>query len=550
MFRRVNLLTLLAMDTNWFKNAVIYGVNVPTFQDGNGDGIGDLQGLISRLDYLCDLGINCLWLLPFYPSPRRDNGYDVSNYYGVDHKLGTIDDFRELSYEAGARGIRLLIDLVMHHTSDTHPWFQAARSDRRSRYRDYYIWSDDRPKATDEEPFFPEVESGVWRYDPISRSYFHHGFYHFQPDLNFANTRVQDEVTRIMDFWLALGVSGFRLDAADKIIGRKGLPGTEVVEPDKYWSRIRTWLNQRSPGAVLLAEADMPVTEIDKYVIHGSGIHMLLNFWTNQTIMYALASGDAEPLLDTIGELPLLPGDSQYVSFLRNLDELNLARLSDAEKKVVFRRFGPKKSMQVYGRGIRRRLAPMLGGSPGRLRLAYSLLFSMPGAAMICYGDEIGMGDNLALPERDSVRTPMQWSSAEQAGFSTATSSFVLHRMVTDDTYGAERVNVADQRRDEGSMLNFMKRLIAIRKLCTVIGNESFEALRIAKPSVVAIRYHNGHNLVVLNNLADKPVTAQLPSFDLVSNLREVFADSDYDQVTDHNVPLAAYGFRWFTDVV
>ncbi len=536
------------MDSAWFKNAIIYGVNIPTFQDSNGDGIGDINGLTGRLDYLADLGVNCLWLLPFYPSPRRDNGYDVSNYYAIDLRLGSIDDFRELAYEANARGIRILIDLVVHHTSDAHPWFQAARSDRHSSYRDYYIWSDTRPEIGDEVPFFPDAESGVWRYDAISRSYFHHGFYHFQPDLNFANPGVQHEVQRIMDFWLSLGVSGFRIDAADKIVGRKGLPGTEVIEPNRYWSQIRAWLNERRPEAILLAEADMPIGDIDKYINKGRGIHMLLNFWSNQTIMYALASQDRRPLIDTINELPVLPGDTQYVCFLRNLDELNIARLTDEEKRIVFRRFGPKKTMQAYGRGIRRRLAPMLGGSTARIRLAFGLLFSMPGAAMLVYGDEIGMGENLALEERDSVRTPMQWSDAEQAGFSTAHSSFIIHRMVTDAKYAPDKINVAAQQKDPDSLLQFMKELIRVRLRCSLIGTANFEALDCHDATVVGLRYHDGHTLVVLNNLSDKPTIAHVSPANLLNGLTEIFADSSYEDSDTDTVSLRPYGFRWFYD--
>ncbi len=531
------------MDTNWFANAIIYGVNIPTFQDSNGDGIGDIAGLTSRLDYLADLGVTCLWLLPFYPSPRRDNGYDVSHYYGVDPRLGTLDDVRELAAQAKARGIRLMTDLVVHHTSDRHPWFEAAKSDRHSSYRDYYIWSDERPEE-EEEPNFPEAESGMWRYEPISRSYYHHAFYHFQPDLNFANTRVQEEVLRIMDFWLALGVSAFRLDAAPLIIGRKGLPGTEV-EPSQFWNRIRAWLSHRNPQAALMAEANIPMEEINKYVNDGRGIHMFLNFWTNQTIIYALAAGRADPVIGTLKELPILPSGAQYVTFLRNLDELNIARLSESEQQLVYKKFGPRKNMQIYHRGIRRRLAPMLKGNGRRLRLAFSLMFAMPGAPMIVYGDEIGMGENLMLTERDSVRTPMQWNSSDQAGFSPAESSHMIHRMVTNPGYHFRTVNVADQQADPNSLWHFMKRLIATRKDCPAIGEGTFSQLDCGDPAVLAIGYTNKHRLVVVHNLSAQSKTVSLPIGIKLQALTEILSDRPYGPLHAGKLKLGPYGFRW-----
>ncbi len=400
------------MQAQWFKNAVIYGVHVSTFADADGDGVGDLRGLCGQLDYLADLGINCLWILPFYPSSGRDNGYDITNYYEVDRRYGNLDDFRELVAEADQRGIKLMIDLVVHHTSSRHPWFEAARSDRGSRYRDYYIWSDEKPDIPEEKSFFPEVEDSVWHYDTISNSYYRHGFYHFQPDLNFANSDVQDEVFAIVDFWLAMGVSGFRIDASNHLMGRKGLPHTKVADPGAFWRRIREYITGRRADCVLFAEADMDIPAIDSYVLGGQGIHMLLNFWTNQAITYALASGSAEPLMQTLTNLPVMPMGAQYVNFLRNLDELNIERLDPAERQLVYQQFAPAKDMQIYGRGIRRRLAPMLGGDQQRIKSAFSLLLAMPGTPMLVYGDEIGMGDNLAMPERDSVRAPMQWSSA------------------------------------------------------------------------------------------------------------------------------------------
>lgn len=536
--------------TAWYKNAIIYGINLPTFQDGNGDGIGDFRGLVERLDYLAELGVTCLWLLPFYPSPRRDNGYDVSNYYGIDPKFGTLDDFREFVKEAHARDIKVIIDLVVHHTSDHHPWFEAARGDRHSRYRDYYIWTDKLPKTEAEESFFPEVESGVWRYDALSKSYYHHGFYHYQPDLNFANRRVQEEVFAIVDFWIAFGVDGFRLDAANHIIGEKGLPHTEVVDPGEFWRRIRDYIEKRHKDAVMLAEADMDMRDIGEFTQGGKGIPMLLNFWTNQTVSYALASGNVKPLMKVLHDLPTMPVGSQYVNFLRNLDELNVAleksNITEAQQDEVYKAFGPADRMQVYGRGIRRRLAPMLGGDVARIKMAFSLLFAMPGAPMFVYGDEIGMGDNLELQERDSVRTPMQWSGTEQAGFSLAPSGSIISRFVTDPQYHFTKVNVRDQEADPDSLLSFVKQLIKVRKESPIIGEFDFEPIDTDQEKILALCYHNHHRMVVIHNLCDQPIQVKLAEDELLDGLSEVLSDSDYPAPDGTTLEIAPYGFRWF----
>jgi maltose alpha-D-glucosyltransferase/alpha-amylase len=506
-------------ETSWFNDAIIYGINLPTFQDGDADGIGDFAGLTSRLDYLADLGVDCLWLLPFYPSPRRDNGYDVSNYYDIDPRYGTLEDFRDFITEANDRGIRVIIDLVVHHTSDKHPWFQAACS-------------------------------GVWRFDPISKSYFHHGFYHFQPDLNFANARVQEEVFRIVDFWLSFGVAGFRLDAANNIIGQKGLPKTEVVDPGEFWQRIRTFIDERQPDAVMLAEADMDMHDIDAYVQGGRGIHMLLNFWTNQTIMYGLATGDARPLSKTLRELPRLPAGSQYVNFLRNLDEFNVQlkvpQISWAQQKEVYKAFAPRKSMQVYGRGIRRRLAPMLEGDPARLKLAFTLLFAMPGAPMFVYGDEIGLGDNQRLRERDSVRTPMQWDEAENGGFSLAATSDIIERTITDPHFDYKHINVRAQQANPDSLISFVKQLIAIRQEHPLMGHEDFSVIHTDEHGVFALRYTNNDQLLLVHNLTAQPVEVALDEPGVLEGISEVLADSEYPQPEGDKVQLNSYGFRWF----
>ena len=542
------------METKWFKNAVIYGVDIAAFQDADGDGVGDIRGLIERLDYVADLGVNCLWLLPFYPSPWRDNGYDVANYYGVDPRYGTLDDFRDLIQETNQRGIKVMIDLVAHHTSDQHPWFQAARSDPESLYRDYYIWSKKIPKTPTERSFFPEVESGVWRYDPISKSYFRHGFYHFQPDLNFANARVQDEVFAIVDFWMSLGVHAFRIDAANHIMGRKSLPETEVASPSAFWQKLRNYMVSRKPDSVLLAEADMDMSELHDYVLDGNGVHMFLNFWVNQAIMHALATGHSRSLTDMLSRLPPMPTGAQYVNFLRNLDELNLERLGDAEQKAVFQEFGYNKHMQIYGRGIRRRLAPMLRGDQDRLKMAFTLLFSMPGTPLVIYGDEIGLGDNLALEERDSVRAPMQWTSDRNGGFSSADTSAILKRAITSPHYHHADLNVQDQTADRQSLLNFIKRLVKLRLVRPIIGNTHARTIPTGQSQVVALAYEDGpRRLFTFHNLSNRPCKIkldspeQLPLAQQLPDLKEIWRNRRYKK-PDAELDLSSYGWRWFAN--
>ncbi|HEX3081805.1 MAG TPA: alpha-amylase family protein [Candidatus Saccharimonadia bacterium] len=539
------------MDQTWLNNAVIYGINLSTFQDGNGDGVGDFIGLTSRLSYLADLGINCVWLLPFFVSPHRDNGYDVSDYYNIDPRYGTLDDFRDFVAQATNLGIKVIIELVVHHTSDQHPWFQAARSDRGSRYHDYYIWSDKLPAGPPEESFFPEVESGVWRYDPVAKAYFHHGFYHFQPDLNFANARVRNEVLAICDFWLSFGISGFRLDAAPLIIGRKGLPHTEVINPGQFWQKIRQFINRRHPGAFVLAEADMAIAKINEYVIDGTGVHTLLNFWLNQTLHYALATQNTDPLAATLAELPVPPKGTKYVNFLRNLDELNVklhvGQLDPSQQNEIYQHLGPSKSMQVYGRGIRRRLAPMLEGDRARLAQAFSLLFAMPGIPLFVYGDELGMGENLDLAERDSVRTPMQWSDQVNGGFTSSLTGPLHHRLVHDPRYHYKNLNAAAQASDPASLLNFVKRLIALRKSQPLIGTEWFAPVKTGHSHVLGLTYVDSHRLIILHNLSPAATDVHLPKL-AHGRWTEIFSDNPYPPPDGATVKLGRYGFRWFSN--
>src|ERR1700733_4357276 len=402
----------------WYKNAVIYCLSVATYMDANGDGIGDFQGLMRRLDYLQGIGVTAIWLMPFQPSPCKDDGYDVADYYGVDPRYGTLGDFVEFTHGCKQRGLRVLIDLVVNHTSDQHPWFQAARHDPKSKYRDWYVWSKKKPKNAASGVVFPGVQKSTWHYDEAAKAYYFHRFYDFQPDLNTANPEVQAEILKIMGFWLQLGVSGFRMDAVPFVIAEKG---AGVTKPREQYDMLRTFsqfLTWREGAAIILGEANvLPDTDMDYFGAAGERLQMMFNFEVNQHLFFAMASGDSRPLVQAMQATKPRPATAQWGQFLRNHDELDLGRLEEKERQAVFAAFGPEKEMQLYDRGIRRRLAPMLEGDRRRLELAYSLMMTLPGTPVIRYGDEIGMGDNLKLPERNCARTPMQWSTEPNAGF-------------------------------------------------------------------------------------------------------------------------------------
>jgi maltose alpha-D-glucosyltransferase/alpha-amylase len=533
----------------WYKDAIIYELDVKVYQDSNGDGIGDFQGLIRRLPHIASLGVTCLWLRPFYPSPNKDDGYDVADYYDVDPRLGTLGDFVDFVTQARERGIRVLADLVVNHTSDQHPWFRAARQDKNSPYRDYYIWSEEKPKDLTTGIVFPGVQQSVWAYDDEAGAYYHHQFYKHQPDLNVTNPAVCEEIRKVIGFWVELGLSGFRLDAAWFLVGPQYVGAPVPEDPFAELRGIRQALSWRRGDAILLAEANVPLDEVLNYFGLGPEVHMLFNFPLNQRLYLALARQEAAPLAEVLKKFPNLPQTGQWANFLRNHDELDLGRLSDAERNEVYAAFAPEQNMRIYNRGIRRRLAPMLGGDTRRLQLAYSLLFSLPGTPVLRYGSEIGMGENLALPERYSVRTPMQWSDEPNAGFSTAPEAKLVRPIVAGGEFGYKRVNVAALQRESQSFLNWIKRLIHIRRDCPEIGWGTCEILDPGLPSVFAHRcdWQDG-TMVALHNLADRPATASLDFAQSNGmHLVELFGDQTYEPVNDASaIDLGAYGCRWF----
>jgi maltose alpha-D-glucosyltransferase / alpha-amylase len=531
----------------WFKNAVLYSLNVETFMDGDGDGHGDFEGLARRLDYIESLGIDALWLAPFQPSPLRDDGYDVSDYYNVATRLGSSGDFVEFMRQAESRGIRVIIDLVVNHTSDRHPWFREARESRHGPKRDWYIWSKKRPLDWRSGMVFPGVQEATWTRDPKSREWYFHRFYDHEPDLNMQNPHVREELRRIMGYWLQLGVAGFRIDALPFVL-EKPVVGSRPPELDfDLLHQIRDMVQWRRGDAVLLAEANVPPDQSARYFAAGDGVHMMFNFWVNQHLFASLATGDARPLAQALRQTRSLPEGAQWAHFLRNHDELDIGHLDDDVRNEVFREFGPEPSMQLYGRGIRRRLAPMLGDRR-RVELAYSLLFSLPGTPVLRYGDEIGMGENLRLKERMAIRTPMQWSPGAQAGFSSAKRT--VPPVIQTGLYSAANVNVEQQRRDPSSLLQWTSRLIRARKECPEIGCGTWEIVPTRPVSALAIQYvWRNTSLVCVHNLAAHPVEVTLrPDADERGVLANVLTDevSRADRAGVHRIDLDAYDYRWY----
>jgi maltose alpha-D-glucosyltransferase/alpha-amylase len=505
--------------------------------------------LLQRLPHIDALGINCLWLQPFYPSPNKDDGYDVADYYAIDPRLGTLGDFVEFMHEADERGIRVITELVVNHTSDQHPWFQAARKDKGSPYRDYYIWSEEKPAAGREQIIFPPHQESVWNYDKDAGAYYYHQFYPHQPDLNVANAAVRDEIRNIMGFWLKLGVSGFRLDAAPFLVGRTPGPERAPREPFDYLEEFRQFLSWRRGDAIFLAEANVPFEEASAYFGCGPQIHMLFSFLVNQHVFLALARQSAAPLADILRKLPELPRTGQWANFLRNHDELDLGRLTEAERDEVYAAFGPEEHMRAYDRGIRRRLAPMLEGDRRRLDSAYGLLFSLPGTPVLRYGDEIGMGDDLALPERASVRTPMQWSDEENGGFSKAPRKRLIRPIIAQGNYGYEKINVASQQRDPESLLNWMERLIRVRKECPEIGNGQLHVLPSKAPEILLLRYqYNGGGVIAAHNLGNRSAAMRIEVDDKRGeHLVELLGDCRSERVDpSRQIEVPGFGFRWF----
>jgi maltose alpha-D-glucosyltransferase/alpha-amylase len=534
----------------WYKNAVIYCCALEAFLDANGDGVGDFEGMARRLDYLQGLGVTAVWLMPFQPSPRRDHGYDITDYYGVDPRYGSLGDFVAFTHGAQARGIRVIMDLVVNHTSDQHPWFRSAREGPDSPFHDWYVWADQKPPDAEKGIVFPGVQKTTWSRDERAGKYYFHRFYEFQPDLNLANPAVIQELLKIIGFWVQLGVAGFRIDAAPFVISILD-PKTGKERPDYDLLRgFREFVQWRSGNAILLAEANVKPSENMRYFGEdGDRMQMMFNFHLNQHLFLALATGEAKSLADAVAATTDLPAMSQWALHLRNHDELDLGRLTDAERGQVFAAFGPEPEMQLYDRGIRRRLAPMFDGDRRRIELANSLLFTLPGTPVLRYGDEIGMGDDLSLPERECTRTPMQWSDLDHGGFTQAERP--TKPPISAGVYGYQHVNVAAQRRDPKSLLNWFERIIRMRKEVPEIGLGRPRLLSVEDPAVLAMGYDGDVGSVVfLHNLSERPREISFRTGQKAAGERLVNLLSEDHSVADrhgrHVVLLEAYGYRWF----
>ena len=449
----------------WYKNALIYSTHVESFLDSNGDGIGDFLGMTRSLDYLAGLGVTCLWLLPFFPSPHRDHGYDIEDHLNVDPKYGTLGHFVEFLDAAEERGIRVIIDLVLNHTSVDHRWFQEARKNKDSKYRKYYIWLDEKPDNAHEDVIFGHHQDGNWEYDDVAGQYYYHTFYRHQPDLNITNPDVQSEIRYILHFWLKLGISGFRMDAVPHMMRNKGNEKFDG-NPYDFLKATRSFIEDLRKDAIILAEVDTEPEKYEDFFGKGDQVQMLFNFYMNNHIFLALARKTAEPIERALTKLPETSTKEQMGTFIRNHDELDLDRLTVEEKEEVYHAFAPAEDMRIYGRGIRRRLAPMLNNDRRQMELVYSLLFSLPGTPVLRYGDEIGMGEDLSLPERNSVRTTMQWSREAHGGFSAFEGKKLPLPVIKDGEFGYQKKNVHDQMRDPKSLLNWFERIVAARKEC------------------------------------------------------------------------------------
>jgi maltose alpha-D-glucosyltransferase/alpha-amylase len=541
------------MSDRWYQKAVVYCLDIDTFADSNGDGCGDIRGLIGRLDYLARLGVTCLWLNPIHPSPDRDDGYDVEDFYNVDPRFGNLGDFAELLHQADNLGIKVIIDLVVNHTSDRHPWFQSARSSPDSPYRDWYVWSESAPPDRHQGMVFPGEQGETWSYDRTAKLWYYHRFYKFQPDLNIKNPDVRTEIKKICAFWLQLGVAGFRMDAAPFII-EETEPGNPNSPQDlDFLTELREHVQWRKGDAILLAEANVEPAKLTAFFGDRGGsanrIHMLFDFMLNTKLMLALARQNPEPIIEALRETPKLPRGGQWATFLRNHDEVDLSRLTSDQREQVFGEFGPEPEMQLYGRGIRRRLASMLDNDRRRIELAYSLQFSLRGTPVLRYGEEIGMGEDLALEGRNAIRTPMQWSLLPNGGFSTASKEEMVRPVVTGGEFGYETVNVTHQRHDPASLLSWFERMIRTLREAPEIGAGSCTHLDVpVQPGVLVHRADDvTGTMVFVHNLGPDHAVLDLGILaGEAESPNDVLADQEYADLDKFDaVEVAGHGYRW-----
>jgi maltose alpha-D-glucosyltransferase/alpha-amylase len=536
-------------DERWFQRAVFYEVSVRSFFDANGDGTGDLQGLIEKLDYLSWLGVDCLWLLPFYSSPLRDGGYDISDFFTILPEYGKLGDAVRLMEEAHKRGIRIITDLVVNHTSDQHPWFQESRQSRDNPRADWYVWSDTDQGYPDARIIFTDTERSNWAWDPNRQQYYWHRFFSHQPDLNYDNPEVQEAMMGILRFWLNLGLDGFRLDAVPYLFEREGTNCENLTETHGFLKRVRKEVDAAFPGRVLLAEANQWPSDVVEYFGDGDECHMCFNFPLMPRMFMALRRAQRHPITEILAQTPEVPDGCQWGIFLRNHDELTLEMVTDEDRDYMWNEYAKDPRMKL-NIGIRRRLAPLVENDRRVMELFHAMLFSLPGSPILYYGDEIGMGDNVFLGDRDGVRTPMQWSPDRNAGFSRADFAQLYSAPLMDPVYGYQALNVEGELRDPSSLLHWLQRMLQVRKRHPLFGIGSFEVLSAENPSVLAyVREWEGDVVLCVNNLSRfaQPVELSLQRFEGRTPI-ELLGRVPFPRIGElpYLLTLGPYGFYWF----
>ncbi|GIV97045.1 MAG: hypothetical protein KatS3mg057_1702 [Herpetosiphonaceae bacterium] len=542
---------VIAADHLWYKDAIFYELHVKAFYDHDNNGIGDFQGLTEKLDYLQDLGIDCIWLLPFYPSPGHDDGYDISDYFGIHPDYGTVRHFKTFLRKAHDRGIRVIADLVINHTSDQHPWFQRARRAKSgSVWRDFYVWSDTPERYREARVIFTDMEPSNWSWDRQAQSYYWHRFFSHQPDLNYKNPRVRKEMMRVVFHWLDMGLDGYRVDAVPYLFEREGTNGENLPETHAFIKRMRREIDERyGQTKLLLAEANQWPRDVCAYFGEGDEFHMAFNFPVMPRIFMALKAEDRAPIVNVIAQTPPIPEVCQWALFLRNHDELTLEMVTDEERDFMWREYADDPRMRL-NLGIRRRLAPLVDNDRRRIELLNCLLFTLPGSPVLYYGDEIGMGDNIYLGDRTGVRTPMQWSPDRNAGFSRARSNQLYCPVIDDPVYGYQAVNVEAQQRDPSSLLHWMKRIIRVRKQYPVFGRGSTEFLHPQNRKVLAyIRAYEDQTVLIVCNLSKsaQPVQLDLSRYKGCVPV-EIIGETRFPRIGEmtYLLTLGPYGYYWF----
>jgi maltose alpha-D-glucosyltransferase/alpha-amylase len=541
--------TPTSADPLWYKDAVFYQLHVKSFADSNADGIGDFAGLTGKLDHLAELGVDCLWLQPMYPSPFKDDGYDISDYTKIHPSYGTLEDFQNFLDQAHARGLRVITELVLNHTSDQHAWFQEARSSRDNPRRDWYVWSDTDDRYRGVRIIFVDTELSNWAWDPVSKAYYWHRFFSHQPDLNYDNPAVREEIWNAMKFWLDLGVDGFRVDAVPYLVEREGTSCENLPETHAVLKELRARLDAHCSGKVLLAEANMWPEDVRPYFADGDEFHMSFNFPIMPRMFMALRLEDRKPLIDIIERTPSIPDSCQWGLFLRNHDELTLEMVTDLERQYMLDEYAKDPRARI-NLGIRRRLAPLIEGDRRRIELMSGLLLSLPGSPILYYGDEIGMGDNVYLGDRNSVRTPMQWNGGFNAGFSAADPERLWLPLISNAVYGYQAVNVESQQRNPTSLLNWTRRLIEVRRSTRVFGRGSIEFLNPDNHRVLAFTRTLGREtILVVGNLAGTAQAVELDLSGLAGAIPvEMFGRSVFPRIGSepYIMMMGPYNFYWF----